>query len=317
MEESMERVYYTFNYPNAELNSTTVLTGIKHSKINHKKYYITGIYISSLPDVAFIYKGDLKGKGIFHILSFSNKITNLFGPINEKKDDIIQVVGTFTVNKGIVKNNMRIATLYKGPLDGSGRWIKLIPPSKEEVIDIVAHSTMCGLVVGNFRIKSLEWKSYIYEIKTRKFFDITNMNAKNIVTYGVWHVSTCWYVICGSYTIPNTNIEMAYLVNWDNKNRRLYNWRAYSYGNDSLVTSTRFNSITSCNNKHYKLTGFYIKNQKESGFLANVKRSDDGDFSGGHWQNIFYPDSQSSAGNGIDKNVIVGIYDNKNGFVSL
>jgi hypothetical protein len=307
----MNRVYFKFNYPKTLPNSSessTVLTGIKRK--NKTEYYITGIYVSILPDVTFIYKGTLDGKGKFYTMSFSSTLsiieTNLFGPIEEINENI-RVAGTCTIERGIGRDKIRVGCYYEGPLDNSGVWNIIIVPV-EKVNDIVAHDTNGGLVVGNYAVSD-QWKSYIYEIKNDKFYYITRQDVNNIVTYGILKINKHDYVICGSYILPNTIIEIAYIVDWNNKKKQLSNWRTYSYNNDPEVTVTRFNCITFYHKK-YVLTGYYTKNNKTSGFIAYLKNDI-------RWENIEYPNASLTRGNSIDDNILVGIYDDTSAFISF
>jgi len=304
----MKRAYIKFNYPNATPTSTTVLTGIKRK--NKTEYYITGIYISILPDITFIYKGSLDGKGTYYTLSFSSSLpiieTNLFGPVEELGNNI-RVAGTCTIERGIGREKIRVGCYYQGPLDNTGIWNTIIIPLDEKINDIVAHDTNGGLVVGNYNVLD-QWKSYIYDINNNKYFYIVNKNVNNIVTYGILKISKHDYIICGS-CILNVK-EVAYIVDWNNKKRQLSNWRTFIYNNDPDVSVTRFNCV-SPDKKNYVLTGYYTIINKTNGFIAYLNNDTI------KWESIEFPGANIIRGNSIDDNILVGIYDDKHAFISI
>lgn len=292
----MERIYYEFNYPDAAPKSITVLTGIQRVK---KKFYITGIYKAPpKEDITFIYKGDLKGNGVWHVLKYKSLETNLFGPVYLKNH--IHVAGT-------IKTNGRIGVVYNGLLNGVGDWIKIRPPYKD-IIDIVVHSTFGDIVIGNYRTKAEKWYGFICDIKTNQYYTITHPNTTDVLGYGV--VYNHGYILCGSYTIPNTDIEVSYLLDWDNQSKKFSNWRSYMYNNDPMVSTTRFNGMSVIDDQYY-ITGFHIKDDKKLGFIARVKNN------AIQWENIDYPGSTITAGNSIHGDIIVGIYNETHGFISI
>lgn len=304
----MKRFYFNFKYPNSSNDSVTILTGIK--KYNNV-YYITGIYLSTLPDVSFIYKGPLDGTGNFYQLQFSSTLpiieTNLFGPI-DIDDNGIRVSGTCTLDN---INKIRIACYYEGPLDNSGIWHTIIIP-QEKITNTVAHSVVNNLVVGNYQIKNnqldMTWESYIYDIKNDEYHYIIKENIKNIVSYGILKIDKYHFVICGSLII--NNIEVAYTVNWNNKKKQLYDWKTYQFDNNTSVQVTRFNAISQLHNK-YLLIGYYTLNNQTSGFMATIKNDTI------IWESIDFPGAMTTRGNSIDDHLIVGIYNEQHAFISI
>ncbi len=263
-----------FNYPNASKNSRTILTGI----IKKNNYHITGIYESPSLTTSFIYKGDLKGNGQFYKLNYKNYVTNLFGPMINRK-----VVGTF------------IDGVRKGLLYDQG-WTVLIVPSKQKVLDTVPHSTNGNLIFGNYKDQS-GWKAFIYHICEKTYFKFSVKNAVDTFGYGVWK-NKHNYTLCGSYMINGK--EIGYIVNY---NGQFSNMKSYIYNNDLTITNTHFNSISKIKN-HYVLSGFYIKKDdpKQYGFVCKI----------GH-ETIWTPIDVNAKINdvtGIDKNVIIGFYTN-------
>ena len=122
--------------------------------------YISGVYRPPQSDhpIGLIYQGELSGKhGKWHVLNFPSshhaKVTGttLYGPNaglecgadlpehSSKFLPTIQVVGNYTTKE---TGDSALGCLYQGPVDGSGKWTTLCPPSSKPVLNTIAHSTM-------------------------------------------------------------------------------------------------------------------------------------------------------------------------------
>ena len=309
------RKYTTFNYPQAEAGGKTLLTGIRRSKESSKIVYISGFYKSpgDTSTVAFVYKGKLSGRGEWFALNYPSSTgvtvtaTNLYGPNNGPGSDI-QVVGNYTT----VETGMSaIGCLYEGPINGSGTWTTLIPTLADSVINTIAHSTMGGLVVGNFDTNLDEGRAFLYDIKTQEYYEITKPGAVSITAYGIWHNGGHSYTICGGFSNadPSSGIDSAYLVDWNNKTHTLSNWRVFSYNNDPVnAVITHFDGITSDGDKGYYLTGDWagLVNGSQAGFFAHVKKKR------ATWEPITYPNQPVTSGNSVYKKVVIGVYTSPN-----
>lgn len=315
--------YHTFNYPTAEEDGKTLLTGVRGVKNSIEQVYISGWYQPPGEDSiaeAFVYKGDLEGRGTWHNLSYPSSIgrtvvnTNLYGPNNGKQPNHIQVVGNYTTEETGTK---AIGCLYEGPLDGSGKWTTIIPSlSSKPVLNTICHSTMGGLVVGNYDTSLIQGKAFIYDISTKQYYDIVKNKAKSITAYGIWHNGGNHYTICGGYTNLNikSGVDSGYLVDWDNKEKKLFNWKSYSFNNNPLkAIITHFDGITSDGCGGYNLTGDWIgiKSHEENlAFFAHVKRNKcNKSFEKARWLSISYPLMGSkTSGNTVYKNNVLGVY---------
>lgn len=118
--ENATRKYYTFNYPSPVPGGNTLLTGIRGTKSDPDKVYISGFYKypGGMPVIPFVYKGHLSGKDTWNILNYPSSSgvtvveTNLYGPNNGPGSDI-QVVGNYTT---VETGTSTIGCLYEGPL---------------------------------------------------------------------------------------------------------------------------------------------------------------------------------------------------------
>jgi hypothetical protein len=328
----MTRIYQTFNYPGSIAGDKTLLTGIRKDKFS-SDVYISGFYVPITPlerTISFVYKGPLDGSGTFHPLNFPSAkgrvvtSTNLYGPNCGDKPGYIQVVGNyFTASTGPAA----IGCLYEGPLDGSGEWTTIIPTSNKPVLSTICHSTMGGLIVGNYDTEEHVSKAFIYDIKEKKYHDIiikSKPKITSITAYGIWHNGDGYYTICGGFSTkdtvevsvtdtPRIKIDTGYIVDWNNDIERFENFTSFNYDNDPIKSLiTHFDGITSDTRGGYNLTGDYIEigDKPQLGFFANVKRCcdyDDG-FRKATWSPVKFPGSIVSSGNSVYRDVVIGVY---------
>ncbi len=308
------RNYATFNYPSGTTGGKTFLTGIRGVK-HDSDVYITGFYEfpAGGTTIPFLYKGDLDGKGKWHVLNYPSSAgvtvtaTNLYGPSDDSKSKV-QVVGNY---KTVQAGSAALGCLYEGHLDGSGQWTTLLPPAIEPVLNTIAHSTMGDLVVGNYNVQKKVSKAFIYDIKNKTYHKIVKSNAKDITAYGIWHHGHNSYTICGGYSDLNgaAGVKLAYLVDWNNKTQQFSNWRSYSYNNDpSIAIVTHFDGITADKQGNYHLTGDWIDvnhpiDQPSQAFFCTIKKKDNA-----KWSLISYPGETTTSGNSVYKKVVIGSY---------
>jgi hypothetical protein len=300
----MTRGYKTFNYPKANSNSKTLLTGIVKKG---EKYLISGFYEEGDKTISFLWKGkELDSKsGQWYIKNFHGQVTNLYGP-NFSTGDKIQVVGNYL-------QNGNLGCLYRGELCGEGKWTIVIPSfpnlSSQKVINTILHSVRENLAVGNYEIDNeATSKAFIYDVETGNYINIVpDFQVDSISAYGIVY-SKELYTICGGY-IKNKK-AYAYLVSYDREKNKFTNWREFDNG---LVT--HFNGI-SLDKDGYTLTGDYIKtDENHFGFFAKYKKEKI------KWYPIQYPNSLVTSANSVSGEVVIGVYKNKNssqvnGFVS-
>ena len=333
-----ERIYLKFNYPGAVNGSKTLLTGIRGTglrSIINDTLYITGFYETPSGQItSYIYKGDISGKDgdcseiqsdNWHILSYPSAPkrtvvnTSLYGPAILKNGDVRAVGNYITEESG----SSTIGCMYEGPLDGSGTWTTLIPPSESRVINTIAHSTHGDLVVGNYDTSLIQGKGFIYDIRTATYYDIFNTpGIKSITAYGVWHDGGPHYTICGGFTrlTPSSGLDSGYLVNWNNKTHTFSNWRSYDYNNDNKTAAvSHFDGITTDGHGGYNLTGdaILLNEEKEIAFFAHIAHDNKA-----HWSQISYPGSSGTSGNSVYKSAVIGVYQvnpipTVNGYISI
>ena len=195
----MTRTYRTFNYPDQQTGGKTLLTGIRQVSGSTKEALISGWYQApnNGKTTPFVYKGGIYGNGTFHVINYPSAqhanvvATNWYGP-NNGENGHIQVVGNYFT---LESPNTAKGALYVGPLNGSGEFRTLLPTSVEPVINVIAHSTMGGLVVGNYDTNLIQGKAFIYDIKSDIYVEITKPGAKSLTAYGIWHNGGHHYTI--------------------------------------------------------------------------------------------------------------------------
>lgn len=328
-----ERIYLTFNYPNAVTGSKTLLTGIRGIKDKHSRQdilYITGFYEPPNEEtISFLYKGDLRGNtgpcsdNSWNILNYPStpgvtvKATNLYGPLILDNENV-RAVGNYTTEE---TGTQTFGCMYEGPLDGSGKWITLTPT--DDTINTIAHSTMGDLVVGNYNT-SMAGRAFIYDVNKQTYYNIEKENVKSITAYGIWHNKDNTYTICGglSYLIPESGLDSGYVVDWNNETNEFSNWKEYHYNNNKAII-THFDGITSDGKGGYNLTGdATVIPTGTLAFFANISRKESSKFSNAIWEQIKYPGSLGTSGNSVYKDIVIGIYTNENnptvnGYISI
>lgn len=339
------RIYLTFNYPNAVSGSKTLLTGIR-GEDDGEILYITGFYEPpSGKTISFLYKGDITGvtgpcsDNSWNLLNYPSSpgvtvnATNLYSPfVVDDCPNIVRVVGNYTT---VEAGTQTFGCMYEGPLDGSGRWITLKPTL--DTINVIAHSTHGDLVVGNYTTGVGFGRAFIYDVNTHKYHDIIKPEAKSITAYGIWNNGCNSYTICGGFSnltpgagikdsaVDRTEFDLVagvdagYLVDWNNKTHKLSNWREYRYNNQKAAI-THFDGITSDERGGYNLTGdATVLPQGNIAFFANVNRHDVA-----KWEQIQFPESVATSGNSVYQNTVIGVYTDSdsvgpavNGYISL
>lgn len=340
------RQYNQFNYPNAVEGGKTLLTGIRNVKCS-KKMYICGYY-EPAPNQedqqvkSFVYKGCLpqkqkvteykKEKGQWFELYYPNSnVTNLYGPANYKKKEI-QIVGNYTVSG----SSELFGCMYQGPLNepSKGKWTQLLPPFGD-VLNVIAHSTMKNVVVGNYDTQIVQGKAFLYNTKSKKYVDMGDelMNTKkikktkivSITAYGVWYNGHHLYTICGGYVALGDTKEYGYLVDWNSKKKSFCNFRTYCYDNKKNSVVTHFDGISALNDG-YVLTGDAVtleavtldtkkSDAVEHAFYCTVPKfhsKGKKKINKGKWNEVKFPDSVGTSGNSVYQDIVIGVYSNAN-----
>jgi len=321
--------YSTLNYPGGAMGSSTFLTGVRGA--GGENVYITGFYAlaGETNGQGLFYQGLLDGSGDWTLLNFPSSpgvtvtSTTLYGP-DALSSNNVRLVGSYkTQETGAYDHGL----LYEGPTDGSGTWqtidfpIAAATPSPspgEQVLDTLAHSTMGGLVVGNFDTNLSTGRAFVYDIDNNSWVELVKPGAVSITAYGIWYNGRTQYTIAGGYSDANlVGIDHGYLVNWDSATQTASDWTSYDYKNRHRigVDISHFNGITSDNHRGFYLTGIWVGviPPNAGAFFAHVPRMPHRAFGDARWTEIAYPSSpgltvDGTSGNTVFENNVLGIY---------
>lgn len=300
------REYETFNYAGSIPGDITDLTGSDPVGDN-SKIYICGTYTHAVTlSTSFVYKGYISGDGVFYNLNFPNAMTYLEG-VRSNGETHIQTVGYY------LKLGSSIGCLYQGPLDGSGMWTSISFPSS---VGSICHGVINNLVVGNYSSETMMSGAFIYNIKSKTYYDVVKPNTSSISVYGICGGECGIYTLCGQLTDASGK-ELGFIVDWNNRYHILYNWQTYSYDNDPVTTiSTGFYGISiGCDTNYYSLVGNWASATGISGFFATIKRSKCSKHfkPKAKWENITYPGETATSSNTVSGNLVIGSYLSVNG----
>jgi hypothetical protein len=352
MAKPLTRTYQNVEPPIAQPGSQTFLTGIRGVTGDKEKMYISGVYRDPKKvNNGFIYDGDLKGKGTWYMLNYPSGDTrtvtgtSLYGPSNwkticehDKQITAIQTVGNYTTKEAGEKT---FGCLYQGTLKGDGKWFTLIPPSKEKIIGVIAHSVMGCLIVGNYDVEFIKKskkakvaksvtlpRAFIYDIEHNRYYKIKVPDSISATAYGVWQDDADNYTICGGYTrllrtkTGKKPVTYGYIVKFNKKELNFSYFKSYQF--EEYSSSTHFNGITSDGKQGYNLTGDAVtrllgpKHPKPIvvAFFAHINDITKDP----NWEIISYPNSKTTSGNSVYQKTIVGIYtdskENENAYIS-
>jgi hypothetical protein len=300
--------YVTLNYPNSTANSSTFLTGIRGVE-NSSNVYISGIYASS-GNVGLAYQGPLTGGGTWYTLKYPSSsgitVTNtaLYGPDNNGSGSAILVGNYTTTQQGA---DTPIGLIYKGPLNGSGTWSTVMPPN---AVVAIPHSTMNGLVVGNYDTAqvAVTGKAFIYDTSSGSYSYLVKPGALSITAYGIWYNGGTSYTIAGGYT--DAAGAAGYLADWDSATLTASNWTSYSDPRSATLL-THFEGITTDGDGGYNLASDQLLAEGGAAVGAafvNVPRTASRTFGRAVWEPISYPQSTLTSANTVYSNSILGIY---------
>lgn len=245
----------------SDINSTEA-TGIRVVPgTDNQEVYISG-FTYSYPEyhteeesnfVGFMYKGTLDGQGRYYgkfICPLESDIagTQLYGPNapDESDPDYIEVVGCYSMYS---RKGVNYAVVYQGSaVYHNGSWTKLTPqPLEFQNVPpgAIAHSTMGGVVVGNYGTYDLNTRflisnAFVHYINTDTYFTLQySETTTNITVYGIYWFGGTEYLMAGG--MNNSGI----LVDWDSDTHQASNWRQFRYPGADL---THFEGIHCASN---------------------------------------------------------------------
>ena len=313
------------------LSPLDIITGVRADL--HGSVILTGSQgtLGSVDTRAFLFQGPLNNTaaGTVHLLdpvfagqdittsTFYGPDTSIFTP------DIglgnVSAVGSYQYEQspaGVVNHGM----IYQGPIDGTGgTWTQVDVPSNgvnvtggvvigTTVADTILHSTMGGLVVGNYDVDpsgEAGANGFIYNVATGQYTLLSiNGSTDNLTSvYGIWQngVGNSSYTLAGG-TRDGNGLNVAFLQNYDSLSGVFSDLTFFTSGNRPSVV-THFENITAVPG------GFNLVATTDSGpAFASVTVNPDGSFGEAVWADIDLPGSNLLTGNIVYQNIIGGIY---------
>lgn len=311
-------VYQQFNYSASPVYSS-LITGVRGISYS-SNVYITGLFYESETtslSQGMLYIGSIAGVGKWQVFNFPGSAsTSLYGPDNDGATGNVVIAGSYTLPES---PTLQKGMIYQGSATGGGTWTSLDMSSmiirpNESAIFTFAHSTMGGLVVGNFDTNIETGRAFIYNISANKYVELIKPEAISITAYGIWFNQGTNYTIAGGYS--NTpedkdGISVAYLVDWNSATNTAYNWESFNFNNQPEIL-THFEGITSDGHGGYNLAVDYIDATGFHAGIGHVGRNPDGSFGQATWATVQYLGSLVTSANTVYENYIMGVYTSSN-----
>lgn len=314
--------YNPFTYPNAVAGSGTAITGVR-GVTNSTSVYVSGIYMESSGNVGLFYQGSVTNSesGTWYTLNYPSSRgvtvtgTSVYGPNNGTNSNNIQAVGEYTT---VETGTRGLGFLYQGPFDGSGTWTTLhpVPLDGSPVIFTFAHSTMGGLVVGNFDTHLSNGHAFIYDINIESYTEL-KVGRVSTTAYGIWWNGGASYTIAGGYSNVNeSGIDIGYVLDWNSTTQTASNITSYYYNNRSPSNKiTHFEGIDGSDGAplYYTLASDWTESANgtstSGATLVYVYRNINGSFDqSASWTDISYPNAKTTSANTVYQNNILGVY---------
>jgi hypothetical protein len=259
------------------LQAGTVVTGVRDS--GGRSVVLTGLYDAGGGSAAFLWRGPLSRaagaavsvlrpafRGVTSAV-FYGPDTHLFNPRAIPRGEV-RAVGSYVSSDappGVHDQGM----IYLGPVRGrGGRWtsiavpahgqhvtghVRACPPRRPHcaVMDTIPHSTMGGLVVGNYDLTPavrggvLSGNAFIYNIGARRYTLLRlhgSLSTKSTF-YGIWQdggPGSPRYTLAGGSSAHGG--QRGFLINYDQRTGRF--GRPFFFTYDNRPVPTHFEGIT-------------------------------------------------------------------------
>ena len=312
--------YAPFNCPGTNNVSFPGVSGVRGVDGVESQVYVTGVYVQYGANHGFLYQGPVTGGGVCNQFNYPSSpgvtvtSTSPYGPDNNGAGKVV-VVGSYTTLEA--GELAQLGMLYQGAADGSttSGYTTLNPQSltAESVINTLGHSTMGGIVVGNYDTRLLTGQAFIYNINTGTYYSLTKPGGSASVTaYGIWYNGGTSYTIAGGYsTVDQGGTNVGFITDWDSATQQVSHFKTLNYNNlPESVVGTHFEGITGDGNGGYNLSGdWQYIGQPTTPSFANISRNSDGSFATPTWIGFaYYPGSSWTSANTVYKNYILGLY---------
>lgn len=291
---------------------------------------LTGNQVINGVTSAMLYKGPMVDSTLGTVYSLTPEFAGqtitgatFYGPNTSVFDSGIglgqvRAVGSYVDGDSAEVRNRGM--VYEGPVNGDGgRWLQVDVPSElmggKQVWNTILHSTMGDIAVGNYDIygEPGSGNGFIYNLRTGQYtiFDEPFGGTDQLSTvYGIWQDEQggSQYTIVGG-SKHGIGVNEAYVARYDSVTDTISDVRYYSYeGRPEAIT--HFEGITAVPGGYH-----LIATTDKGAAFASITTNADGSFSEAQWTVNNMLGADTTTGNSIFQNVVMGIYmqDGSNG----
>lgn len=312
--------YSSFNCPGSNNVSFPGVSGVRQVYGSNSDVYVTGVQVLYGSNHAFLYKGPVTGGGECNTFNYPSSTgrtvtsTSLYGPDSSGTNQVVLTGSYTTLESGPIAQQ---GFLYIGKPDGSTTtgYRTLFPQSltSESIINTLGHSTMGGIVVGNYDTRLITGQAFIYSIQEDTYYPLEKpASAASITAYGIWYNGGTSYTIAGGYSdVLAGGEDVGFITDWDSITHKVSHFTTLNYNNlPKNQVGSHFEGITTDDNGGYNLAGdWQYLGEKTTPTFAHISRNPDGSFTEATWVSYgYYPGSSWTSANTIYKNYILGLY---------
>ena len=309
--------YSPFNCPGSANVYFPGVSGVRQVN-GSSDVYVTGDYIRYGSPHAFLYQGPVLGGGICNEFNYPTTpgtvdvtSTSLYGPDNNGSGNVI-VVGSYTTSEG--GGQQQFGLLYQGASDGSTDGYSTLNPqaleSSETVINTLGHSTMGGLVVGDYDTNITNGKAFIYDIANDSYKQL-KIGLISTTAYGIWYNGGTNYTITGGYSDVNeSGIDVGYLIDYNSQTKKFSNRQTIIYRQlpESQVLTHVEGITTDGNNGFYLSADWSYKGSQTLPVFVHVPMLAGGEYATPTWNDFMYPGSSVTSANTVYQNNVLGLF---------
>lgn len=312
--------FLKFNCPGSTNVAFPGVSGIRQVAGSESEVYITGVYVQYGSNHGFVYRGPLTGGGSCYAYNYPSSVgitvtsTSLYGPDNNGFGQVVAVGSYTTLESGLIAQQ---GFVYQGAADGSTRtgYTTLYPGTltADPIINTIAHSTMGGMVVGNYDTDVVTGQGFIYNMTSGSYYRLVKPGGSaSLTVYGIWYNGGTSYTLTGGYSVAlqgGTNI--GFITDWDSNTQQLRNFTSLNYNSYAVESvGTHFEGITSAGNGGYNLAAdWQYSGQATTPAFAHVARAADGGFAPAVWTGFnYFPGAYWTSANTVYRNNVLGLY---------
>jgi hypothetical protein len=297
------------------LGPNCIVTGVRGA--GGANVVLTGSVIGDNTATALLYLGPLEpsssGIAVLQPAFPGQTVTSstLYGPDTWVFDpDLgtgnVRAVGSYQYAESSARNH---GMIYEGPPSGSGGWSQIDVPGSAvggaAVWNTIAHSTMGGLVVGNYDLEGVPGSAnaFIFEIATKRWTIFALPGCDLTTAYGIWQNARdkSRYTIVGG-TRDGHGINRGFVISYSTRTREFSQFKLYSYLNQPGLL-THFEGVTEFHG-NYNLAG----QTTGAALLATIYENPDGSYSDASWVPFTYPGAALTTGNTVYQDTLMGLF---------